>query len=161
MTDTTTIETETSPGRRRSRFFTSSLPEAQSGIAFLIVGSLCLTIFVLVFRPIPAAADSDLLKIIVGGLLTQSAAIIQYFFGSSRSGSASSEAVRKIATGESPGPQASTAAMATAATAAAIAAAPAAAAAAAPAAAAAAAPAAAAAAADVSQNGNTTAKTET
>src|SRR5262249_35546199 len=77
--------------------------EPSTAIAMMVVASFCLAIFALMFRPVGAAVDSDAFKILLGALTLSVSGIVSYYFGASRP-SASDTAVRKIATGEVPGP---------------------------------------------------------
>lgn len=49
----------------------------------LIITALVVCILTLVFRPVPAVADSDILKMLVGSLITLATNIIGFDFGSS------------------------------------------------------------------------------
>lgn len=59
------------------------IPDRRTVNSTLIVSALVMCIFTLVFRPIPEAADSDILKMLVGALITLATNVVSFDFGSS------------------------------------------------------------------------------
>lgn len=59
------------------------IPDRRTINSTLIVSALVLCIFTLIFRPIPAVADSDILKMLVGALITLATNVVGFDFGSS------------------------------------------------------------------------------
>jgi len=75
-------------------------PAPQALIAIMLVVAMIALVFVLALRKEPTQ-DSDLLKIVVGGLMTVGfASIINFYFGSSKESATKGDTLSKIATGQ-------------------------------------------------------------
>jgi hypothetical protein len=71
-------------------------PDTKSMLAFLVVASNIAIAFVLIYRP--GAAESDTLKVLIGGLMTVGfATIISYYFGSSQESTSKGQTIATIA----------------------------------------------------------------
>lgn len=71
-------------------------PDAQSFIAISLVIAMIGLVFVLVFVKAP---DSDVFKMLIGGLMTTGfASIIGYYFGSSKGSTAKDDTISALAT---------------------------------------------------------------
>lgn len=76
-------------------------PDPQSFIAIVLVLAMVTLVFVLVFNP--QATESDMLKMVVGGLMTTGfATIISFYFGSSKASDKKDDAL--IAKSNTPAP---------------------------------------------------------
>ncbi len=81
-------------------------PEPQALIALLLVVAMIALVFILALRKEPVQ-DSDLLKIVVGGLMTVGfSSIVNFYFGSSKESATKGDTLSRIATGEATPPPA-------------------------------------------------------
>jgi hypothetical protein len=77
-------------------------PDTKSVIATIIVISVIAIAFTLIFKP--DAANSQLLQVLVGGLMSVGlSTVVSYYFGSSQESHAKGETIAQIATGKASG----------------------------------------------------------
>lgn len=72
------------------------LPEVRDAIGLLVIGALVGMLFILLLRPV-TVPDNQMTNILIGGFMTASTAVIQFYFGSSKSSLAKDDTINSMA----------------------------------------------------------------
>lgn len=75
------------------------LPEVRDFIGMIIISAMVGMLFILLLRPV-TVPDNQMTNILIGGFMTATTAVIQFYFGSSKGSVAKDDTINAIATGQ-------------------------------------------------------------
>lgn len=77
----------------------SWLPEVRDFIGVIVIGAMVGMLFILLLRPV-SVPDNQMTNILIGGFMTATTAVIQFYFGSSKGSAAKDDTINAIAAGQ-------------------------------------------------------------
>lgn len=75
------------------------LPEVRDFIGMIVIGAMVGMLFILLLRPV-SVPDNQMTNILIGGFMTATTAVIQFYFGSSKGSVAKDDTINAIASNQ-------------------------------------------------------------
>jgi hypothetical protein len=73
------------------------IPEVRDFIGLIVISAMVGMLFILLLRPV-TVPDNQMTNILIGGFMTATTAVIQFYFGSSKSSAAKDDTINTLTT---------------------------------------------------------------